>query len=70
MLADVQGLEHYMCMVRTSATIQSSGKRDKATYRAAIVQKQHLAVLAVVLGLEHHMLYAHGQDLCHDSELR
>jgi len=41
-----------------------------ATYRAAIVQNQHLAVLAGVLGLHHHMLYAHGQDLCHDSELR
>jgi hypothetical protein len=59
-----------MRMVRTSAMILSSGKRDKATYRATIVQNQHLAVLAGVLGLEHYMLYAHGQDLCHDSELR
>ncbi len=50
--------------------ILSSGKRDKATYRAAIVQNQHLAVLAGVLGLEHHMHYVHGQDLCHYSELR
>jgi ribonuclease-3 len=57
-------------MVRTSARTQSSGERGQATYRAAIVQNQHLAVLAGVLGLEHYMLYAHGQDLCHNSELR
>ncbi len=47
----------------------SSGKRDKATYRAAIVQNQHLAVPAGVLGLEHYMLYAHGQDTA-SQELR
>ena len=41
-----------------------------ATYRAALVQNQHLAILAEVLGLEKFMLYAHGSDLCHDSELR
>lgn len=41
-----------------------------ATYRAALVQNQHLAILAEVLGLENYMLYAHGSDLCHDSELR
>ena len=41
-----------------------------ATYRAALVQNQHLAVLAQVLGLEKYMLYAHGSDVCHDSELR
>ncbi|XP_068249808.1 ribonuclease 3-like [Palaemon carinicauda] len=41
-----------------------------ATYRAAIVQNQHLAVLAEKLGLDQFMLYAHGSDLCHDSELR
>ncbi|KAJ8680738.1 hypothetical protein QAD02_016525 [Eretmocerus hayati] len=41
-----------------------------ATYRAAIVQNQHLAVLAKKLGLEQFMLYAHGSDLCHDLELR
>ncbi|BES89263.1 ribonuclease III [Nesidiocoris tenuis] len=41
-----------------------------ATYRAAIVQNQHLAVLAKKLGLEGYMLYAHGSDLCHDLELR
>lgn len=41
-----------------------------ATYRAALVQNQHLAVLAEVLGLEKYMLYAHGSDLCHDAELR
>ncbi len=53
--------------------IQSSGKWGKATYHAAvdIVQNQHLAVLAGVLGLENYMLYSLGQeDLCHDSELR
>ncbi|RWS31361.1 ribonuclease 3-like protein [Leptotrombidium deliense] len=41
-----------------------------ATYRAAIVQNQHLAVLAKKLQLEKFMLYAHGSDLCHDLELR
>ena len=41
-----------------------------ATYRAAMVQNQHLAILAAGLGLDKYMLYAHGSDLCHDSELR
>ncbi|XP_058064829.1 ribonuclease 3-like, partial [Anopheles bellator] len=41
-----------------------------ATYRAAIVQNQHLAVLAKKLQLEEFMLYAHGSDLCHELELR
>uniref|UniRef100_T1GFQ2 RNase III domain-containing protein n=1 Tax=Megaselia scalaris TaxID=36166 RepID=T1GFQ2_MEGSC len=41
-----------------------------ATYRAAIVQNQHLAVLARKLKLEEYMLYAHGSDLCHELELR
>ena len=41
-----------------------------ATYRAALVQNQHLSILAEVLGLEKYMLYAHGSDLCHDTELR
>lgn len=41
-----------------------------ATYRAAIVQNQHLALLARKLQLERFMLYAHGSDLCHDLELR
>uniref|UniRef100_T1IMV5 Ribonuclease 3 n=1 Tax=Strigamia maritima TaxID=126957 RepID=T1IMV5_STRMM len=41
-----------------------------ATYRAAIVQNQHLAVLAKKLHLDEFMLYAHGSDLCHDLELR
>ncbi|XP_055946835.1 ribonuclease 3-like isoform X3 [Argiope bruennichi] len=41
-----------------------------ATYRAAIVQNQHLAVLSKKLHLEKFMLYAHGSDLCHDLELR
>jgi hypothetical protein len=57
-------------MVRTSATTQSSGKGGQATDQPAMVQNQHLAVLTGVLGLEHYMLYAHGQDLCNDSELR
>ncbi|XP_067003035.1 ribonuclease 3 [Anabrus simplex] len=41
-----------------------------ATYRAAIVQNQHLALLSKTLNLEKYMLYAHGSDLCHDLELR
>ena len=41
-----------------------------ATYRAALVQNQHLAILARKLQLEKFMLYAHGSDLCHDLELR
>ena len=41
-----------------------------ATYRSAIVQNQHLAILAKKMQLERFMLYAHGSDLCHDSELR
>lgn len=41
-----------------------------ATYRAAIVQNQHLAHLAKKLGLEEFMLYAHGSDLCHEVELK
>lgn len=41
-----------------------------ATYRAAIVQNQHLAVMAKRLNLDSYMLYAHGSDLCHDLELR
>ncbi|KAJ6222600.1 hypothetical protein RDWZM_001145 [Blomia tropicalis] len=41
-----------------------------ATYRAALVQNQHLAVLAKKLQLEKFMLYAHGSDLCHDLELK
>lgn len=41
-----------------------------ATYRAALVQNQHLALLARTLNLDQYMLYAHGSDLCHDLELR
>ena len=41
-----------------------------ATYRSAIVQNQHLAILAQRLELDKFMLYAHGSDLCHDSEFR
>ncbi|XP_052871442.1 ribonuclease 3-like, partial [Anopheles cruzii] len=40
-----------------------------ATYRAAIVQNQHLALLAKKLQLEEFMLYGHGSDLCHELEL-
>lgn len=39
-------------------------------FRAAIVQNQHLALLARVLQLDQFMLYAHGSDLCHDLELK
>ena len=35
-----------------------------------MVQNQHLAILARGLGLDKYMLYAHGNDLCHDAELR
>ncbi|XP_066294267.1 ribonuclease 3-like isoform X1 [Branchiostoma lanceolatum] len=41
-----------------------------ATYRTAIVQNQHLAVLAKKLRLDEFMLYAHGPDLCRESDLR
>ncbi|KAK6620188.1 hypothetical protein RUM44_006589 [Polyplax serrata] len=41
-----------------------------ATYRAALVQNQHLSVLAKKLHLDEFMLYAHGSDLCHDLELK
>ncbi len=57
-----------MGMVRTSATIKSSVKRGGATNHTAIVQNQHLAVLAGLHCVEHYLLYANG--LCHDSELR
>lgn len=40
------------------------------TYRAAIVQNQHLAVLAKKLHLQDFMLYAHGPDLCYESDLK
>ncbi|GBP09114.1 Ribonuclease 3 [Eumeta japonica] len=41
-----------------------------ATYRAAIVQNQHLAQLAKNIGLECYMLYAHGSDLCREVVMR
>lgn len=41
-----------------------------AMYRSALVCNQHLAVLAKRLKLDDYMLYAHGPDLCHRSELR
>ncbi|VVC31425.1 Double-stranded RNA-binding domain,Ribonuclease III domain,Ribonuclease III [Cinara cedri] len=41
-----------------------------ATFRSAIVQNLHLATLAKVLKLDDFMLYAHGSDICHDSELK
>ncbi|GFS04262.1 ribonuclease 3 [Elysia marginata] len=36
----------------------------------ALVQNQHLAVLAKKLKLQDFMLYVHGPDLCHESDLR
>lgn len=41
-----------------------------STYRTAIVQNQHLSVLAKNLHLQDFMLYVHGPDLCHESDLR
>ncbi|PZC77767.1 hypothetical protein B5X24_HaOG203011 [Helicoverpa armigera] len=42
-----------------------------ATYRASIVQNQHLAQLAKNIELEQYMLYAtHGTDLCRDVVMR
>ncbi|XP_033964492.1 ribonuclease 3 [Pseudochaenichthys georgianus] len=41
-----------------------------ATYRTAIVQNQHLAMLAKVNRWYRFMLYAHGPDLCRESDLR
>nr|AMN88357.1 DROSHA [Mytilus galloprovincialis] len=40
------------------------------SYRTALVQNQHLAVLAKNLHLDEYMLYAHGPDLCHESDLK
>jgi hypothetical protein len=57
-----------MRMVRISATTRSSGKWGQSTDYTAIVQNQHLAVLAGLHGVEHYLFYANG--LCHDSELR
>ncbi|VDM17963.1 unnamed protein product, partial [Hydatigera taeniaeformis] len=36
-------------------------------YRQALVQNQHLADLALRLGLHKHLLYTHSVDFCHDS---
>ncbi|TMS39899.1 hypothetical protein L596_006355 [Steinernema carpocapsae] len=41
-----------------------------ATYRSALVQNKHLAVLAKKIGLDEFMLYSHGPDLCHESDFR
>ncbi|KAL8611810.1 hypothetical protein ACOMHN_053531 [Nucella lapillus] len=41
-----------------------------STYRTAIVQNQHLAILAENLRLQDFMLFVHGPDLCHESDLR
>lgn len=41
-----------------------------AVYRQALVENQHLAKLARKLELGSFMLYAHGQDLCRDQDLR
>ncbi|XP_076455458.1 ribonuclease 3-like [Babylonia areolata] len=41
-----------------------------STYRTALVQNQHLSLLAKTLHLQDFMLYVHGPDLCHESDLR
>ncbi|KAM3961500.1 LOW QUALITY PROTEIN: ribonuclease 3 drosha [Aphomia sociella] len=41
-----------------------------ATYRASMVQNQHLAQLAKNISLEQFMLYAHGSDLCREVVMR
>ncbi|VDM36853.1 unnamed protein product [Toxocara canis] len=41
-----------------------------ATYRSTMVQNKNLAILAKKIGLDEFMLYAHGPDLCHESDLR
>ncbi|XP_072938509.1 ribonuclease 3 [Epargyreus clarus] len=41
-----------------------------ATYRASIVQNQHLAQLAKNIDLEQFMLYAHGSDLCREVVMK
>ncbi|XP_052742115.1 ribonuclease 3 [Bicyclus anynana] len=41
-----------------------------ATFRASIVQNQHLAQLAKNIGLEQYMLCAHGSDLCREMVMR
>ncbi|XP_041368618.1 ribonuclease 3-like isoform X2 [Gigantopelta aegis] len=41
-----------------------------STYRTAIVQNQNLSILAKKLRLQDFMLYAHGPDLCHESDLK
>uniref|UniRef100_A0AAF5PTB3 Ribonuclease 3 n=1 Tax=Wuchereria bancrofti TaxID=6293 RepID=A0AAF5PTB3_WUCBA len=41
-----------------------------ATYRSTMVQNKNLALLAKKIGLDEFMLYAHGPDLCHESDLR
>ncbi|CAH2242679.1 jg8497 [Pararge aegeria aegeria] len=41
-----------------------------ATFRASIVQNQHLAQLAKNIGLEQYMLCAHGSDLCREVVMR
>ncbi|KAM3717120.1 Ribonuclease [Dirofilaria immitis] len=41
-----------------------------ATYRSTMVQNKNLAMLAKKIGLDEFMLYAHGPDLCHESDLR
>ncbi|CAI4222182.1 unnamed protein product [Auanema sp. JU1783] len=41
-----------------------------ATYRSALVQNRNLATLAQNIGLQHWLLFAHGPDLCHESDFR
>ena len=38
------------------------------TFRAAMVENQHLAIL--VRSFDNYMLYAHSSDPCHNSELK
>ncbi|VDN53922.1 unnamed protein product [Dracunculus medinensis] len=41
-----------------------------ATYRSTMVQNKNLASLAKKIGIDDFMMYAHGPDLCHESDLR
>ncbi|XP_060585703.1 ribonuclease 3-like [Ruditapes philippinarum] len=43
---------------------------DLTLYRGSLVNNAHLAILADKLKLQEYLLYAHGPDLCHDSNLK
>uniref|UniRef100_A0A0N4ZSN7 SET domain-containing protein n=1 Tax=Parastrongyloides trichosuri TaxID=131310 RepID=A0A0N4ZSN7_PARTI len=51
----------------TLPDIQEGGM---ATFRSAMVQNRNLASLASKLMLDHYMLYAHGPDLCNETDFR